>query len=337
MGTESDDMVEWKIYTDFASVQDTWREILTQVKSPTVFLEPAFQESWWGSNGSPKLFFIAVQEEQRPIGLLPLVKVGTTLQFLGDESVSDYLDALITPDKEVAAFTGFRQALEQQSGWNTLQLISLPEDSLALTQLPQLAKAADWQFKQTQQDVCPIIELPASWDEYLAQVGKKQRHEIKRKWQRLEEKGQVTFRVVTDTIAEPTALANFFKLHAQSSLEKAQFWTPAHRQFFELMSATASRSGWLRLYFLDFNGQPAACMYCFDYGDSLLIYNSGFDAATYGDVSIGHVITAYTIQDAIAQGKKRYDFLRGGEEYKLRYRPITHPVFNVSLERASDS
>ena len=328
--------VTWKEYTSFEDVAPLWADLLRRLPAPSFFQEPSIQQSWWESVGKPELHLIAILEEEQPVALFPFCKQEKTLQFLGDRDVSDYLDALILPGKETQAFVGLEQAFGTVLLWKYLDLISIPEHSPLFHGIQQLAQQRGWQYDQAQQDVCPIIELPSTWEEYLANIGKKQRHEVTRKWRKLEELGTVTFRIVTSTAEQPDALTTFFTLHKQSSLDKATFWTPEHRDFFERLSHAASLGGWLRLYFLDFNGKPAATMYCFEYGEDLLIYNSGFDAAAYAGMSIGNVLTSYTIKDAIERGKKRYDFLRGGEEYKLRYRATPHPVYDLRVEKASD-
>lgn len=326
-------LVSYQIFSDWESVAAIWSQLLPESQTNTFFQEITIQQAWWESVGKPSLQLVVVNDDNAPIALFPFTLRDNTLQFLGDQDVSDYLDALILPEHSDAAYEGLTQYLSEHSAWQKLQLISVPEDSSTFHGIKTVADTLGLAYQQTQQDVCPIIDLPATWDEYLAAVGKKQRHEIKRKWLRLEEQGKVTFRVVKDTNADPEALETFFTLHRQSSVEKEKFWTPEHTTFFKHLSDAASKGGWLRLYFLDFDGTPAASMYCFEYGDDLLIYNSGFNATAFVDKSIGQVMMAFTIKDAIEHGKKRYDFLRGGEEYKLRYRPVVHPVFNVVVEK----
>ena len=45
--------------------------------------------------------------------------------------------------------------------------------------------------------MCPVVTLPAGgWDDYLATLDKKARHEIRRKLRRAESTGEVTFRLM---------------------------------------------------------------------------------------------------------------------------------------------
>ena len=61
--------------------------------------------------------------------------------------------------------------------------------------------------------------------------------------------------------------------------------------------------------------RPAAALFCLEYGDTVGLYNSGFDPEARA-LSPGVVLIARTIEDAIARGFRRYDFLRGEEPYK---------------------
>lgn len=303
------------------------------VGANTFFQQLPIQKTWWMSHGQPELHTVVVYNAENVVALFPLHKREKVLQLNGHVDVTDYMDVVVEEESAHEAWSAFGQYLHALDGWEYLRLISIPHRSNSMTRLSDIASRHGWNVTQEEQDVCPVILLPETWEEYLQMIGKKQRHEVTRKWRRLSESAKIEFRVVTDTSADPQALETFYTLHKLSSPDKAAFWSEEHKMFFNELSAVTSTHGWLRLYFIDANGEPAAAMYCFDYQDSLLIYNSGFDAEKYLGMSVGNVLTAYTIQDAIALGKKKYDFLRGGEEYKFRYRAQPHPVFDVVVER----
>jgi CelD/BcsL family acetyltransferase involved in cellulose biosynthesis len=327
------DSLHIKVLTTWPEIEAFRAELTVIQKAEHFFSELAVQKSWWESTGQPALKVIAVSSENQAVGLFLFCQKDTTLQLFGGRDVTDYLDVIIVDGKEDQAWDGLKSYLKSDDSWRRISLLSIPEHSQTHQQLQRIATELGTKFIQSQQDVCPIIPLPASWDEYLQFLGKKQRHEVTRKWKRLAEQAQISFRVVTDTTSNPEALETFFELHRLSSPEKAAFWTPEHQQFFRKLSQSSSQGGWLRLYFIDVNNEPAAAMYCFEYADSLLVYNSGFAAEKYIGMSVGNVLAAYTIQDAITLGKRTYDFLRGGEQYKLRYGATPHPVFDLELQK----
>jgi CelD/BcsL family acetyltransferase involved in cellulose biosynthesis len=93
---------------------------------------------------------------------------------------------------------------------------------------------------------------------------------------------------------------------------------PKNREFFGRLVPLLAEKGWLQLAFLRVDGQYAAGYLDFIYGDEVLVYNSGLNLSVAPELSPGILLLAYLIRHAIEQGCKRFDFLRGNEEYKYR-------------------
>jgi CelD/BcsL family acetyltransferase involved in cellulose biosynthesis len=87
-------------------------------------------------------------------------------------------------------------------------------------------------------------------------------------------------------------------------------------------------TGWLRLGVVSVHGADAAVLFAFAYGDTLALYNAAYDPAL-GSLSLGIASHAYALRDAIGQGFRVYDLLRGDEPYKHHWRP--EPVVNQRL------
>ena len=66
-----------------------------------------------------------------------------------------------------------------------MDLHGLAAGSPTLTLLPALAGERGLEVRVDREAVCPQLDLPSTWDEYLAQLGKKNRHELRRKMRRL--------------------------------------------------------------------------------------------------------------------------------------------------------
>ena len=71
----------------------------------------------------------------------------------------------------------------------------------------------------------------------------------------------------------------------------------------------------LKLYMLEVKGAIIAASLCFDYRDTVFLYNSCYDPA-YARLSPGAVCNVFSIKKSIEQGRKKYDFLKGTEPYK---------------------
>jgi CelD/BcsL family acetyltransferase involved in cellulose biosynthesis len=91
--------------------------------------------------------------------------------------------------------------------------------------------------------------------------------------------------------------------------------------------------GLLRLYFLELEGKPVATSLCFDYASSRLLYNSGYDL-DYGYYSVGLLLNALCLREAIEQGIDYFDFLRGSETYKQHLGGKQHDLYQMVVRRS---
>lgn len=191
-------------------------------------------------------------------------------------------------------------------GYKNIQLDYVREDS----------ETYEWMARQKQvfrrvvfskQEVSPYINLPESWEEYLDNLERKDRKELKRKLKRLDE-------VEHEYISENN-LEEFFRLHRLSDPAKNKFMSREMASFFRDVFE-AKIAGWeCRLDFLKIGGKYAAGIMSFISEDEWWLYNSGYDPE-FSFYSAGLLLKAQGIRWAIEAGKKKYDFLRGSERYK---------------------
>jgi CelD/BcsL family acetyltransferase involved in cellulose biosynthesis len=182
-----------------------------------------------------------------------------------------------------------------------------------------LAEARGYQTLVEVEDVCPIIDLPATWDDYLMMLNKKQRHEVRRKLRKADAEADTDFYIVGSDRDLQTEMEAFIDLHQKSTPEKDQFMDAQMQEFFFDVAQVLQDRGWLQLAFVEMDGMKAAALLNFDYGDSILVYNSGYDPTQFRHLSPGINVTARSIEHAIALGRAEFDFLRGDEVYKYRF------------------
>jgi len=68
-------------------------------------------------------------------------------------------------------------------------------------------------------------------------------------------------------------------------------------------------------------------------GDVFAFYQQGFDPA-WSRRSVGVVIAAVTIREALEEGANEFDFLLGTEEYKSSFTTTARPGATIVLTRA---
>src|SRR5262249_25087641 len=114
--------------------------------------------------------------------------------------------------------------------------------------------------------------------------------------------------------------------------DKAAFMTDEAERFFrDVADATAAR-GWLRLGVVRAYDQDAAVLFAFAFGDTLALYNAAYDPAL-GSLSLGIASHAFAVRDAIGQGFKTYDLLRGDEPYKYDLGAVDRWLYRFEAHR----
>ena len=103
--------------------------------------------------------------------------------LIGDTDVCDYHDFIITPGLEGEFYNLILDDLKK-NGIRHLDLKHLRPDSTVLTHLKEIAEKRRYPVVCTQDDLSLEIDLPSLWDEYLAILSSKQRHEVRRKLRR---------------------------------------------------------------------------------------------------------------------------------------------------------
>jgi CelD/BcsL family acetyltransferase involved in cellulose biosynthesis len=314
--------------------EQSWNGLLDRSKLPSAFMTWQWQTEWARSFTAERpLQILTVTEDDGGLGgLLPLYEEQPgRLRILGGVDVSDYLDVIAVAGREEEVWHALlHHRAAQPAEWD-LHAIRAVSPTLAL--VPSLAVAYGLRAAATLEERCPVLSLPASWDEYLARLPGKDRHELRRKMRRLDRElpGAVA-RAETDPARWDAQLGHFLRLHRLSKVGKARFMNERMERFFRDSTRALAAAGWARLWFLDWRGVSVASFLCFEYAGTVGLYNSGFDPA-HARLAPGIVLLAHVIGDAIGRGIPTFDFLRGEESYKHGFGPIPEDLFNVRIAR----
>ena len=299
----------------FQEIENEWESVLRDSPENTLFLTSQWQKVWWDTFGDGHTMCGFTYPESNEISAIAsLAKSGDTVSFIGSEDTFDYNDFLIRPGNEVGFYQALLDCMEEQK-FGMLRLVSLRETSPTLQILPDLARKHGYTVEVKEEDVTSGIGLPSTWDEYLSLLNKKDRHELRRKIRRMDSQTDWKWYSLTEPTEVNERLGEFIKLMRQSRADKDEFMTPERERFFYNITQRMSELGLLQLYFLHMDGVTVATSLCFDYGGSRLLYNSGYDPE-YAYYSVGLLLNAMCLKDAIEQGLTYFDFLRGPEPYK---------------------
>ena len=312
--------------------EQRWNGLLDRSKLPSVFLTWQWQTQWAQAFAAERpLHLLSVTDDDGSLGgLLALHEEEPgRLRLLGGVDVSDYLDVIAAAGHEEEVWHALLQhRAAQPVEWD---LHAIRAASPTLTLVPALAAAYGLRVSATLEERCPVLQLPESWDQYLARLSGKDRHELRRKMRKLErDLPGATVRSYHEPDDWDEALSRFLRLHRLSKVGKARFMDERMERFFRDATCALATAGWARLWFLECEGAPVASFLCLEYAGTVGLYNSGFDPAQ-ARLAPGIVLLAHVIRDAIHRGIPTFDFLRGEEPYKQAFGPISEDLFNLRI------
>ena len=318
--------------TGFQEIQPEWERLLSASPTNSIFLTPQWQEVWWETfGGGVGMAGFYMRDAAGVTAIASLRRSGDTLSFVGSEDTFDYNDFVVSPGCEPVFFDALLQRLEDQR-CGELYLASLLENSPTLEFLPDVARQRGYQVNVEIEDVTSGIDLPETWEQYLAALSKKDRHELRRKLRRLDTSLNWSWRAFTSQEDIADNLPEFISLMRLSRAEKDQFLTPERLDFFRRITQRMSQMGAVKLFFLDVDGQRVAASLCFDYVRSRLLYNSGYNPE-FAYYSVGLLLNALCLKQAIEEGLGYFDFLRGREPYKLRLGGRRRNLYKMVVKR----
>lgn len=314
----------------FASLASFWADSKHNLKWNSIFTLPTWLKVWWQTfGGEAELYLCAMWHGGKVIGIAPLLIRGQTASIIGSSDVCDYLDFIVAPGMERDFFTVLLDDFERK-GINHLDLKSLRPDSTVLTYLVAIAQSRGYQVLCNLEDVSLELDLPSTWDEYLATLASKQRHEVRRKLRRLGKAGNVNYHTVEDSAAIHDIMDTFLKMFSDSRKDKATFMTAQMESFFRSVADITAEARLLRLGVLELDNLPTAMVMCFDYNDCVYLYNSGYDP-NYSSLSVGILSKVLCIKESIQKGRKKFDFLKGRESYKYELGGSEIPLYNCQI------
>lgn len=311
----------------FADLEPEWNDLLRRNVNNHIFSTWEWQSTWWDAYHPGELWVVAFRnDEGRLVGLAPwFVKstqdAGKVVHTIGCVEVSDYLDLLVDPDYAKSVYETLADFLHTHCDQcDKLSLCNIPENSPTLTEFVASLESHGFVTAITQEDVCPVISLSGSWDDYVDSLGKKYRHELRRKIRRAEGADEhIDWYIVDSTHDLNAETARFLELMAASQYEKAGFLQdPENVAFFNKIIPVSFAQGWLQISFLNVDGKSVAAYMNFDYNNQIMVYNSGLLPGEYGHLSLGIVLLAHNIRHAIEHGRSDFDFLQGNESYKYQ-------------------
>jgi len=299
---------------NFDELRQPWNDIYLRSQDGLLFSSPDWAETWWRYFGEGSTLCAgSVEESGKVIGIAPLRLNEGTVYFIGSDNLFDFQDLIIETGQEEVFYRTLLQYMSEIKA-RALELAPILPGSSVYRILIPLARSRGMDVTCTPDDVTVSLDLPLDLASYLTLLSGKQRHELLRKERRLDEEGDVSYRVKDRADnADIDLFLNFFR---ESREDKNRFLTPQVELFMRDIISSSEARGMLRLGILDLNSTPIAATLCFEYQGGIYLYNSGY-SPDYRWLSAGLLSKYYSIRDSITRRISYYDFLKGAEKYKF--------------------
>ncbi|MGH9414799.1 MAG: GNAT family N-acetyltransferase [Terriglobales bacterium] len=309
------------------ALERDWKQLQRKAGAINPFLSWEWQNAWAETMDYPALVIAQPFPDGSLAGVLALQRRRrrglVQWEFLGQGSGGDELDCLLHPDAPPETAARLLQTAMRQPHWHLLRLESADASgALARSWPPERVERDEW---------LPTLALPESFDVLLARHSANFRSEVRRRRRRFAEKfPQAHLESISTPAAITGALQHLFRLHNLRRAQKSGsgIFESARLRAFHLRAAPAlAHQGVARLYCLRSADAVLAVLYGFEAGPRgtrrFLYFQSGFDSAITA-FSPGTVLLSAVIEDCMARGLQRFDFLRGTESYKARWTSDGH-------------
>lgn len=307
-------------------VRAEWDELAQAASNPFATLEWA--ETWLehiGSQFTPRIF-AARRADGNIVAILPLVvlrgRYVRKARFLGFGPANE-LGPICSPADRDAAVAALGRVLEDTRGeWD----VFLGENLSASGWAEALGATL------VSRDGNPVIRGAwQTWDDYLASRSQRFRGELRSKERKLSQRG-LAYRTVARRDELDPALDQLFELHRALWNDRASPWFAGQEAFHRVFAQAAFDRGWLRLHLLQLEGRTVAVFQGFRVGQTAWSYQLGRETESR-TASLGVVIFAHAIREALAEGVAEFNLGPGAEPYKLRFATADTGVETVAIGR----
>lgn len=323
-------LTDWQ---QLSSLEADWNALLNSSRSDCIFLTWEWVQAWRAVVGeSQDLLVIAVRDkDDKLVGVAPFYRYRLrlfnritfkALRILADYSTGfEYGDWFVHPDCEQAALNAITSALlASHKQWDVIWMPRMSGWNGALDRLSTVLEHAGM-FYRSRSSTFSSFDLPDDITDFEAGFSTKRRQQLRRNKRKLISVPGVEIEHCRDSEQLPEFIEQLFNLHHQRRLllddPGCFIRRPAEAAFYRQFLPKALAQGWLRFAALKQDGKIEAIQIGYAYNHEFLQMQEGFNPDYVNGA--GNVLRHIVIEECIAEGLKKYDFLGGFTEHKRRW------------------
>lgn len=300
--------------------ESVWRELECRTTNDSVYTSYDWLRAWVEVYKPRKLMLAHVVEPDdgstASLGLIEVDRIGGW-RFAG---------GLVSPRRAPLCAAGRREAVwkalatwlhAHPRAWSTIEACEVGE---AAQEIPGARLEAR---------ITPCLTLPDSFDDHLASLSAKQRHEVRRRLRRTQEAGVEVHRVPSEAVE--SALADLLRLHHRRADVKGMNTNLDGRLVQMLREISTSNSIELYVFEVLSKGERVGVSVELAYGGVSYPYVLGWEPQT-SNLAPGILLALNAITASLQEGLRAIDLGPGDQDYKLAlgFRPESRLVLEAT-------
>jgi CelD/BcsL family acetyltransferase involved in cellulose biosynthesis len=300
-----------------------WERLFDADDEATPFSSPGWARAWWRHwAGDIDPFIVTARQDGRLVGLAPLV-LGRRGPFRVLSEVGrppgNYWDVVCEPAARAQAGAAvMRELAAHRSEWHALLLGGVREGSAT----EHAVLSAGLPVRRRRPTPYPGIELPGTFDEYLAALPRKRRKDLRRHLRRLDD-GRLELRHVRDPEDVRAAMDRWQDIRVRWWRHRGKHMDPEHAsaRFLDFMRDAMVElvpSGLGEVWELRQDGEVVGVEV--NLADRRCYYSwmGAYDPAV-SHLGLGKLAIGESIRESIEAGRDYFDLMVGDEDYKYWY------------------
>ena len=323
---------------DFHDLAASWNDLAAAAGGNIFLHHEWFHAAWEWRKETASLFVLVAREDDRAIGILPLVRICERKRF----GTVRRLEFLTVPDTQlcdlIAAPQEHRRAAELIAGelqrlsgeWDQLVLRYLPAGAAAQA-LHSVLQARGYAVQLRPHSRNLFVPLHTSWDGYYGTRTRSLKKANNLAANRLGKTGAVTIHRIGGDAAPPQSVAQALADAVDISRRSWKHATgnsldhPGPNRFIRTLTEHAVQRGWLSLWLLSLDGRPVALEYQLADGANVYALRADFDAK-FEEVSPGSHLMRTLLEALFGENLHRYYMGPGENAYKARWTDEFEPL-----------
>lgn len=300
-----------ELHRGVAALADEW-DALADACDATPFVRPGWVGAWWDAFGRGDLLVLALRRDGRLAAVLPMRRVVGGIASPTNWHTPEF--APVAADAE--ALDELAQRLFARPH-RRIDVGFLEGGGAARAAIERAARGARLVHVRTLAR-SPYVATDVGEDDYLARLPKGRRKSMRRQRRRLEEAGEVEFRMDDGSGGVDEPLAEAFRIEASGWKGRdgtAILSRAATQRFYTDVVHWAAERGWLRLSSLRLDGRGIAFDLSVEHGGACYSLKAGYDAqaAALGPgIQLLHELVLWAVHGDVAT----LELLGGEEDYK---------------------